>query len=116
MILEGAALSGDDIDWETVPGVWKGSKSKKSYHSSLSSDSNRGKTLISSTSFDDNIPFLDPVLSSILDQEEITQLQFEQLQVNSCKLETFILDTQTLYGFFRSPPKPSRYIEMSYRC
>ncbi|CAH8447370.1 unnamed protein product [Schistosoma turkestanicum] len=82
MILEGAALSNDDIDWDTVPGVWKGSKSNRSYHSSVSSDKNKGKTSISSTSFGDNTSYLDVVLASILDKEEITQLQFEQLQIH----------------------------------
>ncbi|KAK4474208.1 hypothetical protein MN116_003505 [Schistosoma mekongi] len=82
MILEGAALSGDDVNWDTIPGVWKASKSRRSYDSLASSNNNSEKTFINSTSFGDNTSVLDSVLTSILDQEETTQLQFEQLQIH----------------------------------
>ncbi|VDQ00248.1 unnamed protein product [Trichobilharzia regenti] len=80
MILETAALSGDDINWDKVPGIWKGNKLRRSCHRSVSSESNKDKTLPNSPTLGENIPVLDEFFSSVLGQEESTQLQFEQLQ------------------------------------
>nr|CAH8826964.1 unnamed protein product [Trichobilharzia regenti] len=82
MILETAALSGDDINWDKVPGIWKGNKLRRSCHRSVSSESNKDKTLPNSPTLGENIPVLDEFFSSVLGQEESTQLQFEQLQVH----------------------------------
>lgn len=78
IILERAALCGDDVNWDEVPGVWKGRKCFKKRKSAVKNTHN---VILNSRINVDVTSEFEDFCSLSLNQEEHTQLEFEQLEV-----------------------------------